>query len=141
MTPAEVVTHLQRRLGPEQCNISTEDQEAIRWALQQVESLTAERDALAGMVLDLRETLTVVELDVPEEFDYIGGLGSDDVRQKPNPRYAALKAALALTLPAAVAQVQEWRESHRTLEVIDKILIEALEAAQAKPAKEAENAK
>lgn len=39
MTPAEVVAHLQRRTGPEQCNISTEDQEAIRWALAEIEHL------------------------------------------------------------------------------------------------------
>jgi hypothetical protein len=48
--------------------------------------------------------------------------------------------ALALSLPEAVAHVQEWRESHKTLDALDKALIEALEAAQAKPAKEAENA-
>ena len=106
------------------------------------DAVTAERDALAGMALAMKETASNAAAACDHAAYGITYGTIEDCRQHAEPRLRkASDDLLALSeLPAAVAQVQEWRESHRTLEAIDKILIEALEAAQAKSAKEAENA-
>jgi hypothetical protein len=107
---------LQRRLGKYQCNISKEDQAAIRWALAEIEKLATESNGLAQQVATMRDALEAVEEDVPDQYDYLGPGGHEDVQQKPNPRYEQLQAALALPITAAE---QQARSNQKKAELLD----------------------
>jgi hypothetical protein len=66
----------------------------VRYVAEQLEDARQRIAALEAHNKMLIEVLENVEVDVPEQFDYLGPGGYDDVRQEPNPRYAKLRAAI-----------------------------------------------
>ena len=89
-----------------------------------IESLTAERDGLAGMVVAKNEALEMFQ-----RADHYQPL--EDIEMDVEPMWDNAiqqgREALALTLPAAVAQVAEWREKAALLDQMAPAAIEALD--------------
>jgi hypothetical protein len=80
---------------------------------ERIASLTAERDALAGLVAQLRGALEAAELAgnlKPAEVSY-GELLIADHKQR-----TLRQAALALPLPDAAENVEQWREKAERLD-------------------------
>jgi hypothetical protein len=90
-------------------DLSENDQAAISAVIDKLSSVEDERDALAGLVGELRGAL--------EEIDeYEGGADSVLADEYVTERR---RAALALPLPAATERVAEWKEK---AEEYDKLL-------------------
>ena len=135
MTPAEGTAWL-RREAEEQMTytFSAMDQEeaeslenAKRYttAADLIESLTAERDALAGMLLEKDEALKAMphsSLACMEAGCFRNAAGGADLKAGHTPQchWHKRTEALALKLPAAAAQVAEWREKAGLLEWYDQ---------------------
>lgn len=87
-------------------DLSENDQAAISAVIDKLSSVEDERDALAGLVVELRGAL--------EEIDeYEGGAESVLHDEYVTERR---RAALNLPLPAAAERVKEWREKAELLE-------------------------
>lgn len=90
-------------------SLTAEADTYLAWAnaaKEQIESLTAERDGLAGLVLAKDESLKDVH-ERAEEWHYSV---ESECREYTGDVLELCNKGLALELPAAVAQVAEWRE-------------------------------
>lgn len=99
-------------------SLQTEADTYLTWAntaKEQIESLTAERDALAAMVLAKDEALKAM-LKANENPPRC----SLDIMKRWEAYMAALHAS-RIELPAAVAQVAEWKEAHAIIKHLPKL--------------------